>query len=276
MIGKVLRKFSDFKGKQRLSRFLMRGQINKINNVVIEGKYGYHYLIPNIKEDIGFELYINGIFEEKNIQLILSKLKTNAVLIDLGANIGSISIPICKLRNDVNVIAVEASSIMFDYLKRNMELNNIKNCKVLNKAVWADSEAEVPFYLPEKQYGKGKIDINKSSGNFELVKTISIDDVCRMYQLEKVDFIKVDIEGYEYFAFKGGSELLKKADAPDILFEFIDSAEKSAEFLEPGDAQSVLFAHGYKLYKIESDRLIELEKPLTNGYAMIFATKKES
>jgi FkbM family methyltransferase len=174
----------------------------------------------------------------------------------------------------VSVIAVEASSIMYGYLKKNIELNGITNCEILNKAIWLNSENEVPFYLPEEQYGKGMIDMNKSSGNFELVKTISVDDLCKLYQLEKVVFIKVDIEGFEYFAFKGGAQLLKQQDAPDILFEFIATAEKSAESLEPGDAQAILFAYGYKLYKIEHSQLIEIKKPLTDSYAMIFATKK--
>lgn len=274
MIGKVLRKFKDFKGKQRLSRLLISKEIKNTRDIVVEGKYNCNYLVPNIKEVIGFELYINGIFEEEFIQLIISKLKTNAQIIDLGANIGSISIPICKLRNDVSIIAVEASSIMHGYLKKNIELNEIRNCEILNKAVWVNSETEVPFFLPDEQYGKGMIDINKSSGNFEVVKTISLDDLCKLYQLQNVDFIKVDIEGYEYFAFKGGAELLKKDDAPDILFEFIANAEKSAEQLEPGDAQSILMAYGYKLYKIEYGKLIEIKKPLVSNYAMIFASKK--
>jgi FkbM family methyltransferase len=274
MIGKLFRRFNDFKGKQRLSRFLIRKKLKSTQDIIVDGKYHCHYLVPNIKEVIGFELYINGIFEEDYIKLILSKLKPSAVLIDLGANIGAISIPICKLRNDVNIIAVEASYIMFSYLKKNIELNHIENCRVLNKAIWCNSEGEVPFYLPDEQYGKGMIDIKKSSGNFEVVKTISLDDLCKLYQLEKVDFIKVDIEGFEYFAFKGGAELLKKTDAPDILFEFIANAEKSAEQLEPGDAQSILMAYGYKLYKIEHSELTALEKPLVRDYAMIFASKK--
>ncbi len=274
MIGKLFRKFNDFKGKQRLSRLLMNRKLKSTKDIVVEGKYHCSYLVPNIKEVIGFELYINGIFEEEYIQLILSKLKPNAVIIDLGANIGSISIPICKLKNDVRVIAVEASSVMYGYLKKNIELNGIINCEILNKAVWVNSESEVPFYVPDEQYGKGMIDMNKSSGNFELVKTISLDDLCKLYQLEKVDFIKVDIEGFEYFAFKGGAELLKQPNAPDILFEFIANSEKSAEHLEPGDAQSILMAYGYKLYKIEHGELTEIEKPLVTDYAMIYASKK--
>jgi FkbM family methyltransferase len=274
MIGRLLRKFNDFKGKQRLSRLLMNSKLKRSKDIVVEGKYNCKYLVPNIKEVIGFELYINGIFEEEHVKLILSKLKKNSVLIDLGANIGSISLPICKLRNDVSIIAVEASSTMFDYLKKNIELNHIENCSVLNKAVWYNSDGDVPFYLPDEQYGKGMIDINKTSGNFEIVKTISLDDLCKLYKLEKVDFIKVDIEGYEYFAFKGGVELLKKPNAPDILFEFIANAEKSAEYLEPGDAQSILMAYGYNLYKIEHGGLVELKKPIVSDYAMIFASKK--
>jgi FkbM family methyltransferase len=44
-------------------------------------------------------------------------------------------------------------------------------------------------------------------------------------KVNKVNFIKIDVEGYEYTVFKGGKELLSQDDAPDIFLEFVDWAE---------------------------------------------------
>lgn len=276
MVATILRKFNDFKGKQRLSRLLLNSAIRNHKDFIVEGKYGCKYKIPNLKEVIGFELYINGIFEEEYVKLIQLRLPTNGVFIDLGANIGSIMVPVCKSRPDVKAFAVEASSAMVDYLETNLYINGISNCAIEHKAVWNVSDRELSFYIPEEQYGKGMVAISPMASTIEKVTTISIDDLCKKYCLDTVDFIKVDIEGFEYFAFRGGVQLLKKENAPDILFEFIASSEKAADHLEPGDAQSILMSYGYRLYTIESAQLVPMVKPMTKSYAMIFASKKIS
>ena len=47
--------------------------------------------------------------------------------------------------------------------------------------------------------------------------------------ISNIGLIKVDVEGFEYFVFKGGEDALNKPDAPDILFEFVDWAERQSK-----------------------------------------------
>ena len=63
------------------------------------------------------------------------------------------------------------------------------------------------------------------AGSSEKVKTISVDTLLNDLKISELNFIKIDIEGYEYFAFKGAEKTLRHANAPDILFEFLDCAE---------------------------------------------------
>jgi FkbM family methyltransferase len=202
-------------------------------------------------------------------------LPHNATFIDLGANIGSISVPICKLRPDIKAYAIEASSQIATYLKWNLENNAIENCIIEQKAIWKDEGLEFSFITPTEQYGKGMIDLECNKQHNEMVSTISISSLIAKYKIEKIDFIKVDIEGFEYFAFRGGEKILKDMNAPDILFEFIKEAEDGAKDLEPGDAQSILISYGYKLFKLEDNQLLPLDKPMHDGFAMIYATKKK-
>lgn len=275
MVATLLRKFNDFKGKQRLSRLIFRSRITNTIDLVIKGKFDCIYKVPNLKEVIGLELFINGVFEENHIELIISKLPKNGVLLDLGANIGSISIPICKLRPDISALCVEASSVMTKYLKWNIEANKLQNCKVEQKAIWSKSDEKFTFMIPVEQYGKGMISLDNLSSNYENVLSVSIDDLYKQYGFEKVDFIKVDIEGFEYFAFRGGASLLKSPQAPDILFEFIAGAESAVKGLESSDAQCILLSYGYHLYKLHKGAMIKLNKPMDSDYSMIFATKKK-
>src|SRR5262249_6845150 len=109
----------------------------------------------------------------------------------------------------------------------------------------------------------------------ESVQTTTLAALLEKYKIDHIDFIKADVEGYEFFAFKGGESILQRPDAPDILFEFIDSIEVSVEGLSAGDAQRLLKNYGYDLYRISKGRFIKMNEVITKGYTMIFATKKK-
>lgn len=270
----IFRALGPFKGKQRLARWLMGDSIRNARDVRIEGKYGCRYLIPNLREIIGFDLYIDGIFEPYFVSFMRDRLPQGGAFLDLGANIGAITVPLCRQRSDIRVCAVEASPVMLPYLTENVRQNDIRQCRILPQAIWEVSGQELFFYVPEVQYGKGMIARKEMEGKQVAVQTTTIDEVAAACFDGHLDFIKVDIEGYEYFAFRGGETLLSSSAAPDILFEFIDDTEAQVQGLKPGDAQRLLFRYGYALYRIGPAGMIPLTEPLSRGYAMIFATKK--
>jgi tRNA G37 N-methylase Trm5 len=117
MIDFLLRSLPLFKGKQRLARYLFSRRIREGSDITVSGKFGCRYSVPNVQENIGFEIFINGIYEAETIRFIASKVKKGGVFLDLGANIGAISIPVAMLRKDISVIGLEAAPWIFDYLK---------------------------------------------------------------------------------------------------------------------------------------------------------------
>jgi len=275
MIEQILNKLPPFKGKQRLARSIFKTRIATSSDLVIEGKYNCRYLVPNIKENIGFELFVDGIYEQETIELILKKLPVNAVFLDIGANIGAISVPVCKRRNDINAIGVEASKKVYGYLKKNIANNGIKNCLLINKAV-SDADGQiVNFFSPDDLYGKGSMAAVFTS-NSEDIETITIDTLFDIHKLTVVDLIKIDVEGFEYFAFKGGEKLLMSKNAPDILFEFVDWAEALTKTCKPGDAQELLLKYGYSLWEFgTNNKLKQIDSPVTKGSFMIWASKRK-
>jgi Methyltransferase FkbM domain len=105
------------------------------------------------------------------------------------------------------------------------------------------------------------------------VTTISLNDLMDESSLP-IDFVKVDIEGFEALAFKGGGRLLSSAHAPNILFEFVDWAEKLSD-QEPGSAQIELLNFGYHLYAFENGKIANrIDTPIISGACLIFATKE--
>lgn len=274
MLDKILRILPTFKGKQRLARLLLKSKFSCLRDVLIQGKYDCTYKVPNIKESIGFELYINGVYEEEIINFIKRRIPFNGIFLDIGANIGAITMPLIKQRKDIKATCIEASLNVFSCLRFNTKNNQLHNCNLVNKAVTDIDGDVVSFFSPPEQFGKGSLS-SVFTEDAEYVETITLDTLVAKNNILKVNFIKIDIEGYEYYAFKGGVLLLTSDTAPDILFEFVDWAEGLAKDLKPGDAQKLLIDYGYDLFIVSKmGKLTALTIPLTKGAAMIFASKK--
>src|ERR1035437_2218342 len=150
-VGNIFRKLPDFKGKRRLIRGLLGHKLKKLKDLTIKGKYNLLYKIPNCIESIGYEIFINGIYEKETSDFITQRIPKDGIYIDIGANIGSISLPICKKRPDIKTICIEASTGIFEYLEFNFKINNINNYLLLKNAI-SDKEGEfIGFYIPDEQ-----------------------------------------------------------------------------------------------------------------------------
>jgi len=273
-MDKLFRSLPPFKGKQRLARVLLRNAIKNRRNLEITGKYGCGYIIPNVMESVGFEIFINGAYEPEIQELIIKLLPLNGCFFDLGANIGSIVVPVAKRRPDVKAIAVEAAPWVFAYLEKNILINELKNVQLVNNALFDEDDKELDFFSPEGDFAKGSLSPVFTKEGVK-VKSKKVDTIAKDLKIEKIDLIKIDVEGFEYFVFKGGENLLKSDEAPILVFEFVDWGEKQARGLEPGSAQRLLLEMGYTLYEIRDNKLLKRDTIFTSGYYNMVASKKE-
>lgn len=91
--------------------------------------------------------------------------------------------------------------------------------------------------------------------------------------IHRVDVIKIDVEGAELGVLQGAQRLLGSERPPVIVFEFADWAEARIPGQRPGDAQSLLFRAGYRLFRLEPDgrRGEQLLAPVCHGAGMLLA-----
>ncbi len=273
-MDKLFRQLPSFKGKGRLARLFMAGDIKHKTDIELTGKYGVRYLLPNIIESIGFDIFINGEYEPEIQDLICKLLPQNGCFLDLGGNIGAIVIPTAKRRPDIKAYSVEAAPWIFSYLQANVERNNLKNVQLINNALFDKDDQELDFFSPPDKYGKGSL-AAVFTNNAVKVRSKKIDTLVADFQLDKVDLIKIDIEGFEYFAFRGAEKLLQGSSAPVIVFEFVDWAEARANGLQPGAAQELLLQMGYLLYEVRGSQLVRRDTAFTSGSSNLVASKKE-
>lgn len=158
-------------------------------------------------------LWINGndrIYEEILIGKFLQK---DDNFIDIGSNIGTTTISAAlALGENGKVICFEPHPRIYSYLQENLRLNKITNVKSYNLAL-GDNESSL-FFSDKFSDDQNEIELTRLEKSIE-VKLVKLDSLTENFL--NIKLIKIDVEGFEYFVFKGALETLKKTDF--ILFE---------------------------------------------------------
>src|ERR1044072_3887238 len=94
LLSRFLQSLPEFRGKRRIGKAIMKlsGIMSK-SGIVVNTGAGEFYL-PNLKDMISIDLFMNGFYEKGLVEMLRKNIPANGVLIDVGANIGSISIPL--------------------------------------------------------------------------------------------------------------------------------------------------------------------------------------
>ena len=176
----------------------------------------------DFKEGIDLGIFC-GIKNEKNLYKISNYLDKNKkkILVDVGANIGSITLPLAQLFHSSTVISIEPTKYAYSKLKKNLDLNpDIKKRVKLHNIFISNKKKKINYIhsswnFSSKSY-KHKIHqgILKQTSN----KTQSLSELLKKAK-KKIDFIKIDVDGYEMEVLKSGQKVIKKYK-PLIYFEF--------------------------------------------------------
>lgn len=253
----------NFKGKWRLAKFLFNKKINAKVEEKFKAKNGLKFYVPNLIENVYFELFFNGTYETEIVNFFIKQIPQNGIFIDVGANIGSISIFLANARPDLTIYAFEAAPEVYKYLEKNIEANNFTNIKAFNYAIHKTDAIQLPFYSPTEKSGKGSFS-NVYTNEAVLVYTKNLDNFFIQNNILP-NAIKVDVEGYEKLIFESMSTFLKNNNNAFVLFEFEAWAEDLVENSKSGDAQQLMKNYGYNLYELKEEKLISRDFIQTKG-----------
>jgi FkbM family methyltransferase len=174
---------------------------------------------------------------------VLSFIKPGSLIFDIGANIGYYTIYFSYLAGSGKIVSIEPDPYNLEYLKKNVEKNDLKNVEIVAKAasykggiakIFIDKTTGRTTSLERDAWHPNSVEIIEDS-----VSTITLDDLSRKYGFP--DIIKCDVEGHEISVFKGGEATL--SHRPVIFVEVI---EKNREALF-----NILTAKKYKMYNAE-------------------------
>ncbi len=193
-------------------------------------------------------------------------LKTSAVLqqfitpadtvLDIGANVGALTLLMASLTPQGRVIAIEPGPSTFARLKANVDLN-----PTLQKAVdiYQLGIADKPgmLYWQEDANVPGNAGLLNQNG--VEVKVEALDDFVSQSSLERLDFIKIDVEGMEFEVIKGGLKTIAQY-RPILYYETLESFRVNRGFDIYNQIFKLLQDLGYRQFAIAPNaRTIEVQ-----------------
>ncbi len=213
---------------QSLKYLLFRYVLNKPFLMARENKFGLLYKFKT-EDVVGRHIFKRGEYESHISDYLSEKIKFNDgdIALDIGANIGWYSILLNKLMpSSGRIYAFEPDPLNFDLLSENIKLNNATNVIAVNNALSNKKEVKKLYRYSSKNLGRHSLlDINEA--DYVEVETLVLDQFLQDENIDisRVRFVKIDIEGYEYFALSGAVKILEHVQC--LIGEFVpDHMEK--------------------------------------------------
>lgn len=219
-------------------------------------------------ERVDSRIYFFGIWEPNLTHWILNRLNPGDIFVDIGAHIGYFSAIGTKLVGTKGkVIAFEPNPQTFMRLKETIELNNIKNIRLENIAIF-EEEGTISLYSGEK-FNSGSTTLIKNPNQEALttIKAIPLSKSLSDEEISRTRIIKIDVEGAELSVIKSLAPILNKFSKDmEIVVEVSPS-----RLIEQGFSADALLgifeSEGYLPYEIKNDYS-------ANYYVSFVANKK--
>jgi len=242
LYARIFAKSLFLKWNIRLLRFALSGLgiLNFYDNQISGEKYFIEKILPNY---LGYK----------------------PVIFDVGANIGNYSRLLLNNFRDANLHLFEPHPSTFQVLIKNIDIPNA----TCNNMGLNDSPGEMVLYDKRDDDGSTHASIyrgviEKIHGKDAICHTVRMDTIesyCTKKNIDKIDFLKVDVEGNEMKVLQGAGKFIRTKNIKIIHFEFNEMNVESRTFLR----DFFSFLDGYSLYRMLPHSLLPLNnyRPLT-------------
>ena len=239
------------KHKQLVVKMSMKDDIFVKNNVKF---YVPNYAVEKIQTKIVDK---NKFYKQKKLQELDEFLPHNAIILDVGANIGNETLYwlLQSPKKARFVYSFEALEMPYNILRRNIEINGLqKKVAPLNFALGnKDTRARIEKFKM-KNYAKTRL-VEDANGEYKVKR---IDDL-RLRQ--KVNVIKVSMSGMEFEALDGAENLIDR-DRPVVIVRMEDDNKTKVDDLMKDFAYKLAKQIGKKYYVYTQEaKVVEINNP---------------
>lgn len=196
---------------------------------------------------LGHTILKSGSYEPETIRLFRKKLNPGDVFLDIGANEGFFTALGASLVGaQGKVIAIEPQSRLLDVLEINVALNAHCPVSIIQRAVGDEDglPLEITLFPISNTGASSLVRKYRFGASTEQVETITVASIFVEAGTERVDFVKIDVEGYEPEVVRSMTQLLAERRIGALLVDY-HRAILDSRGINPLDTHRLILSHGY-------------------------------
>lgn len=206
----------------RILYVLLHFALRKDNHII--RRNGVYYEV-SLAEGIDLSLFLFGNFQNHVTSKKFIDLPQNAVIFDIGANIGSMALRFAQYSPFTKIYAFEPTNFAYNKLMRNLSLNPELAQRITPAQLFLSdctvSDHHLKAYSSWRVDGRA-VDAHPLHGgtlkSAESVPAVTLDDFCSENNVHRIDLIKIDTDGHELRVLNGARKSVAK-HFPYIVFE---------------------------------------------------------
>lgn len=243
----------DSRTKSFLKKLESKSIKDKIKFISIEQKFPiklgkWNFWLNKENMIYSLDIYLE-IFKEKHHGMMRNfPSKNDSIILDLGANEGFYVLKAKEKAQNSKIIAIEPNPTAFRVLKGNVETNRLKNVITLNKAV-TSKNGKIKFEIVKGRSEVGSVKVyEKYRKNLKniTVDSITLEELCKKYKIDKIDLLKIDVEGSEVDILESSENVLPKVKKAIIEYH---NAQKTIK-----GVIKIMTKNNFKLLKIDDQK----------------------
>ena len=270
-LGRVSRSTPYFKGKWRVMGWTHRRWFVK-KRMWDDAQLSSGTVVAcDLWDKVQFDMWWGGeTYEIRQAPYFKSLLKPQCVVFDIGANVGYYSLIAAPLVGpEGRIYAFEPAAEQFRHLKDNATRNGFSQI-LPYKVALSDKPGEAVLHLDD-EFNTGSAFLRPAGARNirdEIVNCTTLDDFVESQQVNRIDAMKIDVEGSELAVLRGGQKTLERF-RPVLLVEVKEQHQRLAGFSRR-ELYDQLIAQDYRPYRINANaRLSPIDGP-EDGILVVF------
>ncbi|HLI74795.1 MAG TPA: FkbM family methyltransferase [Acidimicrobiales bacterium] len=251
------------------------------HTAIFRTQWGGILLVDTRESVLAPALLLFGVWEPSVTAWFQSALKEGQTFVDIGANIGYYSVLGGRLTGPSGrVVAIEAHPRMVALLRRNKVVNGLGNMTIWEKAAWA-GDTKLEFHVRSDFAANSSVGAMSRAALDDLGDTedvmevdgIAVDEL--VADLDRVDLVKVDVEGAEVQVMKGLLRTFARNPGMTLMFEWSPGQLRMVGD-DPDELLDILEGLGFRFRMLESPmETIDRRQLLAVHHGNVVATRSQ-